>query len=536
MTFSIARIQWVAALLCSTLLWVSSAGQVGDEQIRKHVEELIAGRPVTLAGEAIYSTQLLPKIYQKKSFGLIWDEADKSEFLKSLASAEEDGLNSNDYHYNTLVDPQSGLSAAGMDVLLTDAYLLYASHLLNGKTNPETVDSQWKALRREGNALDLLEESLETGNIPHSLKSLRPMHPGYAGLVAALKKYRKIAQQGGWTVLPEGPTLKEGMVDSIRVPLLIKRLQISSDLATQPIDIYTYTTDISAAITHFQLRHGLATDGNLGKMTIAALNVPIARRIDQIEVNMERYRWLSQNLGRHHAIVNIADFQMYISLDDSITYREKVIVGKLFRKTPVFSGNMTYMVLNPTWTVPKTILTNDVLPALQKDPGYLAIKNMKAFDLRVSTTQAVNPTSVDWSQFSKTNFPFMIRQEPGELNALGQVKFMFPNGFDVYVHDTPNRELFKETQRLFSSGCIRLNSPMSLVEYHIKNDPAWDMTKIKEVIASGKTQTVLLKEAMPIHILYLTAWSENGTVHFRQDVYQRDATLLKALNQTAPVL
>lgn len=536
MTLSLARIQWVAALLCSTLLCVSSAGQVGNEEIRKHVEELMAGRPVTLAGEAIYSRQLLPGIYQKKSFRLIWDVTDKSEFLKSVASAEEDGLNSNDYHYEALANPQSGLSAAGIDILLTDAYLLYASHLLNGKTHPETVDSQWKALRREGNAVELLEKSLENGNIAQSLKSLRPMHPGYGGLVKTLKKYREIAQQGGWNTLLEGPTLKAGMVDSIRVPLLIKRLQISSDLTTQPADIYTYSTDLGAAVTHFQQRHGLATDGNLGKMTTAALNVPVARRIDQIEVNMERYRWLSQDLGRHHAIVNIADFQMYISLDDSITYREKVIVGKLFRKTPVFSGNMTYMVLNPTWTVPKTILINDILPALQKDPAYLVIKSMKAFDLRVSTTEPVDPTSVDWSQFSKTNFPFMIRQEPGDLNALGQVKFMFPNGFDVYVHDTPNRELFKETQRLFSSGCIRLNKPMSLVAYYIKNDPVWDMTKINEVIASGKTQTISLKEAMPIHLLYLTAWSENGIVHFRQDVYQRDTILLKALNQTAPIL
>jgi len=530
----------ISLLFLVGFICISGLSNTDNEAIRKHVEDITAGRAVVLMEESIYSSQLLPKAYTKREFEPIWDSKSQDALIKAIASAPEDGLNSEDYHFEALTKLDSKkvdeLSIAAADILLTDAYLLYASHLLNGKTNPETIDGQWKATRREGNALEHLEKALSDGKIGESLGLLRPNSPRYYSLREALNQYRKIADLGGWSVIPDGQTLKVGMIDSIRIPALIARLRATNDLNQTPANTVIYSESVQRGVLHFQKRHGLETDGDLGRLTTTALNVPVAKRVDQIKLNMERYRWLSQNLGNHYAMVNIADFHMSILKNDSVTFREKVIVGKPFRKTPVFSGNMTYMVLNPTWTVPKTILLNDILPQLQKDPIYLSQKKMKAFDLRVSTNQAVDPATVNWNEFSKNYFPFMIRQEPGELNALGLVKFMFPNGYDVYVHDTPNRDLFSKNERIFSSGCIRLDNPFSLVNYHLSKNKDWTMAKVQEVIKGGQTTTINLKESMPIHILYLTAWAEDGLVQFRSDIYQRDTPLSVALNEKAPSL
>lgn len=520
--------------------WIAYGQEAVDENIRKRVELLASGFDISVAGEKIHCGKLLPEFYQKRLFNPAWDTEMRTSLIDVLGQAEEEGLSPEDYHFNILLSlsrVKKALSQeekAEFDLLLTDAYLLYASHFLNGKVNPETVDSEWKAIRREGNAREFLENAMVSSDIGKSLEDLKPDHIGYAGLKEALHKYRTVSKNGGWPTIPQGETLKKGMVDNHRVPLLIERLLASQHLMRIPDDKYTYTETIEESVKKYQQAHGLEVDGNLGKQTLASLNTSVDELINQVRINMERIRWISQDLGEHYIIVNIADFRMEVYKNNLMTFDQKVIVGKPFRKTPVFSSKMTYMVLNPYWTVPPTILFNDILPELKKNSAYLATKNIRLFIGQGSNSREVDPTTVDWSALSRNNFPYTLRQDPGAMNALGAVKFMFPNKYNVYIHDTPSKELFNRADRAFSSGCIRLNKPMDFVEYLIKDDPKWDMDRVKKALEAGKEQTITLGKPLNVHILYLTAWSQQGTIHFRKDLYSRDEAVLNALEQSAP--
>jgi len=530
-----------AMLLFGLTLTLLAHGQVGlDENIRKRSEALASGLEVFVMKEKLHCVKLLPEFYQQRLFKPAWTDKDTNAFVAILTQADEEGLDSEDYHYNSiklfLNKTKNAEERAELDMLLTDAFLLYASHFLNGKVNPETVDSEWKAVRREGNAREFLEKALSENNIANALQKLLPEHIGYNGLKESLKEYKSIAQKGGWANIPAGETIKKGMTDSIRIPLLIKRLLITNDLTSVPKEQYTYSEAIEKAVTDYQTRNGLEADGNLGKLTVASLNISVNDRINQIKINMERYRWISQDLGDHYVIVNIADYRMEVFKKNQMTFSQKVIVGKPFRKTPVFSSKMTYFVLNPYWTVPPTILFNDILPELQKNSGYLATKNIRLFQGQGSNATEVDPLTVNWSKLSKANFPYTLRQDPGATNALGIVKFMFPNKYNIYIHDTPSKELFNRQDRAFSSGCIRLNKPMEFANYLIQNEPNWNAEKMTTALNTGKEQTVLLSKPINVHILYLTAWWQDGIVHLRNDLYNRDQAVLTALNEPAPIL
>ena len=519
----------------------AAKGQMGlDENIRKRSESLASDLEVFVIQERLHCTKLLPDFYQQRLFKPAWTDKDTNAFVSILTQADEEGLNPEDYHYTTikilLKKAKNAEEKAELDMLLTDALLLYASHFLNGKVNPETVDSEWKAIRREGNAREFLEKALSENNVANALQKLLPEHTGYNGLKETLKDYKSIALKGGWASIPAGETIKIGMTDSIRIPLLIKRLLITNDLPSAPTELYIYSENIAKAVINYQTRNGLEADGNVGKLTVASLNISVNDWINQIKINMERYRWISQDLGNHYVIVNIADYRMEVFKDNQMTFSQKVIVGKPFRKTPVFSSKMTYFVLNPFWTVPPTILFNDILPELQKNSGYLATKNIRLFQGQGSNSSEVDPLTVNWGILSKSNFPYTLRQDPGATNALGIVKFMFPNKYNIYIHDTPSKELFNRQDRAFSSGCIRLNKPMEFANYLIQNEPAWNPEKMTTALNTGKEQTVLLSKPINVHILYLTAWWQDGIVHLRNDLYNRDRAVLTALNEPAPIL
>jgi murein L,D-transpeptidase YcbB/YkuD len=282
----------------------------------------------------------------------------------------------------------------------------------------------------------------------------------------------------------------------------------------------------------FQTRNGLTADGVVGKATIEAMNIPVESRIASIEANLERWRWLSDDLGERYIKVNIANFELEIIENGSSVFTTNAIVGKAFRETPVFSSVMTYMVLNPDWTVPPTILNEDIVPAVISNPDYLSKKKLKVY---AADGTEIDPTTIDWSSFTTNNFPYKIHQNPGPENALGNIKFIFPNKYSVYIHDTPNRSLFKRTDRSFSSGCIRVDNPMKLAAWLMKDNLKWTPTLLNNAIEKGKTQTVKFKTPIPVHILYLTAWASNdGVVFFRKDVYNRDKILLAALKQLPP--
>ncbi|HZC01403.1 MAG TPA: L,D-transpeptidase family protein, partial [Gammaproteobacteria bacterium] len=282
-------------------------------------------------------------------------------------------------------------------------------------------------------------------------------------------------------------------------------------------------------------RHGLAADGVVGASTLAALNVPVGARIRQIELNMERWRWLPQDLGERYILVNIANFALDVVENGQSVLTMRVVAGKPTRRTPFFSAQMTYVVLSPHWYVPPTIAIQDKLPLIRRDPKYMARQNLKIFSDGPGGATRVDPRAIDWSSVSARNFPYRLRQDPGPRNALGRVKFMFPNSYHVYLHDTPSRELFARAERAFSSGCIRLEKPIELAEYLLRDDPRWSRQSILSSIDRGREQVVHLPAPIPVHLFYWTTWmSDEGVVHFRKDIYERDHVLDGALQKAVP--
>ena len=285
----------------------------------------------------------------------------------------------------------------------------------------------------------------------------------------------------------------------------------------------------------FQWRHGLTADGVLDAATRAELNVSAERRVEQLELNLERWRWLPQDLGRRHIIVNIAAFELEVVEDEAVVLAMRVVVGRPYQHTPVFSDTMRYLVLNPYWQVPHDIAVKEVLPRVQRDLSYLAQQKMQVFQGWGPEAEEIDPATVDWSAITPASFPFRLRQDPGPINALGRIKFMFPNKFNVYLHDTPARPLFDETRRDFSHGCIRIQKPIELALYLLRKDPHWNRETLLRALDEVVDRSVPLPEPIPIHLLYWTAWAdEDGTIQFRRDIYGRDAPLLEALRAPRP--
>jgi murein L,D-transpeptidase YcbB/YkuD len=343
----------------------------------------------------------------------------------------------------------------------------------------------------------------------------------YDRFKTALAEYRAIQANGGWASVPSGPTLRPGMTDE-RVPALAARLTVTRDLpAASAAPSALYDETLVAAVQRFQARHGLAADGVVGAGTLAALNVPVAARIDQLRVSLERAREVFYDPESDFLVVNVAGFQLYHVRRGEIVWRTRVQVGQPYRQTPIFRAEMTYVVVNPTWTVPPTVFRNDILPAVRRTPAYLASRHIDVFD---SGGAAVDPASVDWSS---RNPPYRLVQRPGPDNALGRIKFMFPNEHSVYLHDTPSRDLFSRDSRAFSSGCIRVENPFELVQQLLGERAR---ARLDAVVTSGRTQTIFLDKPMTVMLLYWTAEVDGtGRVSFFPDVYQRDQAVIAAL-------
>jgi murein L,D-transpeptidase YcbB/YkuD len=324
--------------------------------------------------------------------------------------------------------------------------------------------------------------------------------------------------------VPAGATLQPGATDE-RVRALAARLAVTGELApSSTVQGTLYDETLRAAVREFQGRHGLATDGAVGPATLAALNVPVATRIAQLRVSLERARWVFYDPESEFLVVNVAGFQLYHVRRGEIVWRTRVQVGRPYRQTPIFRAQMTYLVVNPTWTVPPTIMRNDIVPAVRRNPAYLASRHIDVFDSR---GMLVDPADVDWSG---RNPPYRLVQRPGEDNALGRIKFMFPNEHAVYLHDTPSRDLFDRDSRAFSSGCIRVENPFELARHLLGSARASE--RLDALVATGRTETVFLDKPMTVMLLYWTAEVDaEGRVSFFPDVYGRDAAVVAALAQ-----
>ena len=370
--------------------------------------------------------------------------------------------------------------------------------------------------------------AIDSTSLLAHLQTQFPRGVFYQRLRKGLARYRQIMANGGWPEFPDGPTLRPGERDE-RVEKLVQRLVATGDLPQGELATTDsiYDESIEAGVRHFQMRHGLDVDGIIGPSTVRALNIPVEHRVQQLRINLERTRWVFDDVSDEYILVNIAGFSAYVIRDGKVAWQTKVQVGKTFRKTPVFRDEMKYVVFNPTWTVPYSIATRDILPSIQADPDYVATRN---FDIKDRNGNLVDAKSIDWSKLSRGNFPYTLVQRPGPDNALGRVKFMFPNEHAVYLHDTPSKHLFGKAERAFSAGCIRVERPFDFAEVLMGRD-GWTQERFKEVLDSGEIRTVFLSKPLPVLLLYWTAEvREDGVVYFYQDIYDRDQSVADGLD------
>jgi murein L,D-transpeptidase YcbB/YkuD len=425
---------------------------------------------------------------------------------------------------------------ADLDLILTDAYLLFGSHLAAGRVNPNLLHTDGKIDTGPVNLLTSLTSAASTGDIKAGLEGLRPAHSGYTTLRNALARLRHLATENGWPVLDVGNTLRPGDSSSA-VGELRRRLAVGGEFDPKHVDDDSLFFDarLTSAVERFQRHHGLKVDGIAGPDTIGELNVPVEQRIRQVVVNLERWRWLPHDLGARYILVNTADYSLQAVEKGRVNFQMRVVVGRPARRSPVFSANMTYLVVNPYWNVPTSIAVEDILPELRKDVGYLTRRGFRVFPNWRPDAPEVDPATIDWHGYHADRFPFRLRQDPGPENALGRIKFMFPNPFAVYLHDTPYRSLFKRVQRDFSSGCIRVEAPLVLADFVLAGDRRWTTNALKQALEKGETRTIRLNRPIPVHLLYMTAWAdETGVIQFRSDIYDRDRDLDRALGRRGP--
>jgi len=506
-------------------------------ELKWRVEQLRTDGPLQIGETLVAASDLTLDVYERRGFLPLWTNR---EALRSLLAAidavREDGLDPELYNPGALAKADArawdAASVAERDLLATDAFVRLSHDLRFGRVEPHgpatPAESEWTFGGADGVAQ--LTGVVASGRVREALAELRPRHFVYQGLVAALAELRRIEWEGGWAALPAGPTLARDSVDA-RVALLRWRLRITGDLAEEAEEAEEWSPRfdavVEAAARSFQHRHGLNEDGIVGSTTLAALNVPVQRRIEQVRVNLERARWVAHELPDTLVVVNVAGARAYLLRGDSVDFETRAIVGTNYTKTPVFTAPMLYVDLNPTWTVPRGIV-EEVLGEVRRDPGYL-----QRLGMRVLTGSGVeiDAAEIDFSRYTAADFPYVFRQDPGSANALGRIKLMFPNPYSVYLHDTPSRGLFAREDRLFSHGCIRVEDPVGLAEMVLGDPLRWNRATLAAAIDSGIRRTIRLARPVPVFVLYWTAATDpGGAVHFHRDVYGRDAPVLAGLD------
>jgi murein L,D-transpeptidase YcbB/YkuD len=531
-------VRYFVAILAFLLINEVGAGTLTDPlrtALRARVEQLQSGQEVRVMGESIASHKLIPEFYERRGFQAAWTN---SLQLRQLAQVIDEsashGLEPTDYHQKAvheLLSSSNGDTAALADreLLLTDAVIRLAYHLHYGKANPRDIYRGWTFSRSLGSIVPVqaLESLFQDADIKGSIERYAPQIPLYGRLRQTLAQYRSIEASGGWPTIPAGAVLKRSMRDG-RINALRARLIVSQDLAAKPLaDAELFDETVESGVKKFQARHGLEEDGIVGTRTLEALNVSVSHRIEQLQVNLERLRWVAQDIVGDYVLVDIAGYRAYLALGGRIVWSSKVVVGRPYRNTPAFRATIDSIVLNPTWTVPPTILREDVLPQLGKTRAYLVQHDMQVID---SSGQPIDPDTIDWPAFSTQPFPYQIVQAPSPENPLGQLKFIMPNSYSVYLHDTPAKDLFLKTVRAFSSGCIRLEKAHELATLLLDDEEKWGDPELKDAVATGETRTVHLKRRVPVMLLYFTAYvAGDGTVHFRPDLYTADMGVLAAL-------
>ncbi|QOR40798.1 L,D-transpeptidase family protein [Billgrantia diversa] len=499
-----------------------------------------------LARQAASDGARIQDFYARRDYRPAWQDADTvAAFTSALHTLESDGLHPQDYRPDELRNRHRAVYDYGSDVEAQAQYDLFATrqlltaldHLQRGKVDPEALDTGWEVpVSPPDFSLAAVSGAVDQQRFEALIGEVRPDFVPYQRLRSGLARYRNIEKLGGWPRLPEREqALRPGDVDE-DVPLLRERLAVIGELELliadndifpggefEAPDPRRYDASLEAAVKRFQRQHLLDPDGIVGRQTLAALNVPVERRIDQIRLNMERARWLLHGLPASFVLVDIAGYRLSYYRPDGQIWRSRIVVGRPYRRTPSLRSEITHLTVNPTWTIPPTIKREDVLPKVRQDLGYLWRERIQVLS---PSGAPLDPWEIDWG--SPGNI--VLRQAPGPQNALGQLVIRFPNEHMVYLHDTPAQNLFSREQRAFSSGCIRVQNIRELGQLLLDDtDSGHD---VERRVENDETQNVRLAHRMPIIIHYWTVNpGDDGELSFRPDIYERDDALLRALDR-----
>ena len=488
--------------------------------------------------------QRLATLYREHQYRPFWGNGrrlrrEATTLLQAIRRTQDAGLDPRDYdleHLERLAaqsnranPPAERLrprTLARFDVNATYAVLRIARHLREGRVPRAALDPDWAIDTLSSRQVQALERSL--GHDPSKVfADLEPRHPGYLRLRAALARYRTVAADGGWVEIPAGPPLKPGD-HGPRVGKLIRRLVWSDDFRA-PASDSLFDGRLERAVGAFQARLGIPVSGVVGEATRAALNLPVERRIREIELNLERWRWLPDSLGARHVEVNIPAYRLDLVRAGRIVRSMRVVVGKRKSPTPVFSDRITYLEVNPTWTLPPSVVQKEIAPVMKRHRDYLQVNHMHVYSMTSATRDTLDPHKVPWKDATSDSFPYLVIQDAGPDNPLGSIKLMCPNEYDVYLHDTPARSRFSVAVRDYSHGCVRVEHAVELADSLLGAAPT-DTLPLDTLIARGGWRRVRIPDPVPVHFLYWTAWVDSvGRMNYRDDVYGLDQRLDQAL-------
>ncbi len=532
------------------ILWVTLINKKSDltDELQTRLDSETSEVQLKIGDRLLGASEELRLFYKERGFAEAWSKNGKltklGEELKfEIAESKYDGLNPEDYHasdievlFQAISDKKGKLKAkpfaelADLDLILTDAFFELARDLEIGKIDPSSLKAEWElgVNTPSINYNELLNESIRKGSIKDGLESLYPEFKIYKKgreVIRDLDEKSKVDTLV-WKTVNLEKSLKLGNSHA-SIPGLRDRLIFWGFLKPYEIkDPLVFDPEMEEGLKRYQKNNGMEPDGTIGNLTAESLNYSPSHLIDIASVNLERLRWLPDTLRDAELIlVNVANYQLdYLNKLDTIL-TAKVIVGKEFNASPIFTAPMAYIAFSPYWNIPESITKDEIIPAVLKNSKYLEQKNMEVV---TSSGEVVNPKSIKWSA---DPFPYLIRQKPGGSNSLGLVKFMFPNEHSIYIHDTPARGLFKLENRALSHGCIRIQNPEKFAALLLEDDPSWTLEKINEAMNQEKEQIVDLKKNIPVVIFYMTFWADsNGAPHFRSDIYNRDQEVLKAMN------
>ena len=510
-----------------------------EVRLADHLQQSLKGltsRDPAVSREARRIWKNVARFYESRGYHPAWGDNDGGfalapDLFAKVREAADHALDPGHYNVDELETAVAEGKNAGpgrwmeLDVHLTHLFMTYAKHLAHGRLDPRDIDTDWYHAQRYMDFAQILEEALAYGRIGDSLDAVIPKHRGYRELEQAYRDLRA-SMETVWPAVNGSYVVKLGEreegLDAVR-----SFLRVMGDLPAGPdIDPQLMDPQLEEAVYAFQVRHGIEADGVVGPETLGQMQVTLHERLRTMQINLERHRWLGDVIGDRAVVVNIPEYRLRVIEDGDVLYRMKAITGTDSTQTPAFADEIEHIEINPNWHVPRSIATGEIVPKILEDPGYLASQKISVFD---PEGVLVDPDSIAWASLEPGTMGYRFRQAPGSRNPLGSIKFLFPNRFSVYLHDTNNTPAFNGYRRALSHGCIRIEQPLSLAAFLLQDDLNWTGFEIAARVKSGKRRWIDLSTTMPIYVVYFTAFVEDGRISFRRDIYGRDEMLDVAL-------